>query len=148
MPDSNDWEVQSSFTVRSYELDSYAHLNNGVYLSWYEQGRLDYLRALGFSYDGFADRSEWFVVGRTEVVFKRALHEAETVDLLSSVESLGRSSVKFRQVMRLVEASPAEHGAGPLVSQSNTVMVFSDQSQSIPIPGDFRTAVESANRPR
>ena len=48
--------VRSAFRVRSYEADSYAHLNNGVYLSWLEQGRLDWLLSLGFSYDGFAER--------------------------------------------------------------------------------------------
>ena len=78
-------ETRSLFTVRSYEIDSYAHLNNGVYVSWFEQGRLDYLRSLGFSYDGFAEREQWFVVGRTEVVFRRALNEDDSVELTSRV---------------------------------------------------------------
>ena len=132
-----DHSTRSTFTVRSYEVDSYAHLNNGVYLSWYEQGRQDYLKSLGFSYDGFAQRKEWFVVGRTEVVFRKALHEGEQVELTSSIEEMGRSSVRFLQEMHLV-------GDSKLVSQSRTIMVFSDDGGSIPIPDDFRSAVQAS----
>ncbi len=128
-------ETRSIFTVRSYEIDSYSHLNNGVYVSWYEQGRQDYLRSLGFTYDGFAERREWFVVGRTEVVFKAAIHEGETVELVSRVEELGRTSVRFHQEMFRDGAS---------VSTAHTVMVFSADGASIPIPADFRAAVEGA----
>jgi acyl-CoA thioester hydrolase len=131
-----DHEIRSTFTVRSYEVDSYAHLNNGVYLSWYEQGRLDYLKSLGFSYDGFAEREEWFVVGRTEVVFRKALHEGENVELISRIEELGRSSVRFLQEMR-------REGEPEFASQSRTIMVFSNAGGSIPIPDDFRSIVEA-----
>ena len=62
------------FAARSYEMDSYRHLNNGVYLGWFEQARLEYLQSLGFSYDGFADREQWIVVARTEVDFRVPLH--------------------------------------------------------------------------
>jgi acyl-CoA thioester hydrolase len=129
--------TRSTFTVRSYEVDSYAHLNNGVYLSWYEQGRQDYLKSLGFSYDGFARRKQWFVVGRTEVVFRKALLEGETVELTSSIKEMGRSSVRFLQEMHRV-------GEPAVVSQSSTTMVFSNDGGSIPIPDDFRSAVEAS----
>lgn len=130
-----DHETLSTFTVRSYEVDSYGHLNNGVYLSWYEQGRQEFLKSLGFSYDGFAQRKQWFVVGRTEVVFRKALHEGETVELVSRVEGLGNSSVRFHQEMRRI-------GEPEIASQSRTIMVFSNDGGSIPIPDDFRVAAQ------
>ena len=127
--------VSSRFTVRSYESDSYSHLNNGVYLGWFEQGRLDWLESLGFSYDGFAEREEWFVVGRTEVDFRAALHVGQSVDLETGVERLGTSSVTFRQRMLR---------DGSCVCEGRTVMVFTDQQRSIPIPDDVRAAFEGA----
>lgn len=136
--------VSSRFTVRSYEVDSYAHLNNGAYVNWFEQGRLDWLLSLGFSYDGLAARQQWFVVGRTEVDFRRPLVTGEAVELTTELLALGRSSVRYRQVMRLLEA---DGSPGPLAAEALTVMVFSGEGGgSIPIPDDFRRASE-AGRP-
>jgi|SRR6185295_14365396 len=125
----------SRFSARSYELDSYRHLNNGVYLGWFEQARLDYLQSLGFSYDGFADREQWLVVARTEVDFRVPLHLGDAVGIETVVEALGRSSVRFRQHMRR-EAPPV------LAAEAVSVMVFSGpDGRSVPVPDDFRVAV-------
>jgi len=125
----------SRFSARSYELDSYRHLNNGVYLGWFEQARLDYLQSLGFSYDGFADREQWLVVARTEVDFRVPLHLGDAVGIETVVEALGRSSVRFRQHMRR-EATPV------LAAEAVSVMVFSGpDGRSVPVPDDFRAAV-------
>ena len=136
---------RARFSVRSYELDSYRHLNNGVYVSWLEQGRLLYLQSLGFSYDGFADRREWIVVARTEVDFRLALVLGDEVELETWVCGLGRSSLRFRHAMRRLDAGRP----GALACEALTVMVFSGEGgRSIPIPGDFRAAVgETGERP-
>ena len=128
----------SRFEARSYEIDSYRHLNNGVYLAWFEHARLQYLQSLGFSYDGFADRRQWIVVARTEVDFRAPLHVGDVMDLDTQVVALGRSSVRFRQVLRRAA------GGGP-AAEALTVMVFSGpDGGSVPIPEDFRAAVGPA----
>lgn len=129
---------KSRFRTRSYELDSYRHQNNGVYLSWLEQARLEWLQSLGFSYDGFADRQQWIVVARTEVDFRAPLHLGDEVELSTEVVALGRSSVRFRQRMhRLRDGAPEPDAA----CESLTVMVFSGaDGRSIPVPEDFRAA--------
>jgi len=131
----------SRFEARSYEIDSYRHLNNGVYLAWFEHARLQFLQSLGFSYDLFADRQQWIVVARTEVDFRAPLHAGDVVELSTEVIALGRSSVRFRQAMRpLRDGAPQEAAA----CEALTVMVFSGQSgRSIPIPDDFRAALGS-----
>ena len=139
----------SRFAPRSYELDSYRHLNNGVYVGWFEQGRLEYLQSLGFSYDGFADRRQWIVVARTEVDFRLPLHLGDAVELQTRIEAFGRSSVRFHQrLLRVGDAGPAigappESAAPPApAAEALTVMVFSGpDGRSIPVPEDFRLAV-------
>ena len=126
------------FRPRSYELDSYRHLNNGVYLGWFEQGRLDWLRSLGFSYDGFADRKQWMVVARTEVDFRSAVHLDDEIELSTEIVAMGKSSVRFRQQMRRLSEGRAEEAP---VCEALTVMVFSADGHSIPIPDDFRAGV-------
>ena len=127
---------RSRFRVRSYELDSYRHVNNGVYLAWFEQARLEWLQSLGFSYDGFADRHQWFVVARAEVDFRSALHLNDEVDVSTEVIALGKSSVRFRQrMLRLRDGKPEAEAA----CEALTIMVFSGgDGHSIPIPEDFR----------
>jgi YbgC/YbaW family acyl-CoA thioester hydrolase len=39
---------KSYFRVRGYELDSYGHVNNAVYLHYYEQARWEMMKDLGF----------------------------------------------------------------------------------------------------
>jgi len=137
-------EIHSDFTVRSYEVDSYAHLNNSVYVSWFEQGRLLWLRSRGFTYDSLAARKQSMVVARTEVNFRRPLVEGDRIDLTTRIVSLGRSSVHWLQVMRRLGAD-AEVAApeAPVVTEASTVMVFSGQDgRAIPIPEDFRAVVE------
>jgi acyl-CoA thioester hydrolase len=125
---------RSHFSSRSYEMDSYRHLNNGVYVSWYEQARLEYLQSLGFSYDGFADREQYIVVVRTEVDFRLPVLAGEALEIETTVESFGRTSLRWRQVMR--------RGPDEVVSEARTVMVFADgDNRPIAIPQDFRDAV-------
>lgn len=137
-------EIHSDFSVRSYEVDSYAHLNNSVYVSWFEQGRLLWLRSRGFTYDSLAARKQWMVVARTEVNFRRPLVEGDRVDLTTRIVSLGRSSVNWLQVMRRMDThSEVAAIEAPVVTEASTVMVFSGQDgSSIPIPEDFRAVVE------
>jgi len=129
----------SRFRARSYELDSYRHLNNGVYVNWFEQARFEWLQSLGFSYDSFADRQEWIVVARTEVDFRAPLRQDDEVALETHVARFGRTSVTFRQRMRrVVDGQPTQ----ALVCEALTIMVFTGPGGgSIPIPNDFREAV-------
>ena len=141
-------ETCSEFTVRSYEIDSYAHLNNGVYIAWFEHGRQLWLKTKGFTYDSLAARKQWFVVARTEVDFRLPLSEGQTAELTTIIESLGRSSVRWKQTLRLAAKAPAAGDPAAVtdqavVAEALTVMVFSGEGRgSIPIPGDFRAAVE------
>lgn len=152
--------ILSCFAVRSYEVDSYSHLNNGVYLGWFEQGRLDWLLSHGFSYDGFAARREWMVVARTEVDFRAPLVATDRARMTTEVAALGRSSVRFRQRLQRWEGGPLrlephrlasgeKPPEGRLCAEALTIMVFSgEMGRSIPIPADFRAAAESAELPR
>jgi len=138
------------FAVRSYEVDSYRHLNNAVYVSWLEHARLLYLQSLGFSYDGFADRQQWLVVARTEVDFRAPLHVGDEVESRTWIEALGRSSLRFRHVLRRVPAGAAVPGSavGEPVCTALTVMAFSGpDGRSRPIPEDVRAAVGPPGNP-
>ena len=49
-----------SLTVRGYELDSYGHVNNAVYLQYFEQARWEYMKQQGLL--DMINRHELFLV--------------------------------------------------------------------------------------
>ena len=46
--------LSATVRVRTYELDSFGHVNNSVYLNYFEEARAEYLLQLGVSFDDFA----------------------------------------------------------------------------------------------
>jgi YbgC/YbaW family acyl-CoA thioester hydrolase len=58
------------FSVRGYELDSYNHVNNAVYLNYFEQARWEIFQQLGLlSY--FKDKNLFLVVTEIQVRYSR-----------------------------------------------------------------------------
>ena len=45
----------ATHTVRTYECDSYGHVNNAVYLNYLEYARREFLVAAGFDYKGLIE---------------------------------------------------------------------------------------------
>jgi YbgC/YbaW family acyl-CoA thioester hydrolase len=68
-----------STTVRGYELDSYNHLNNAVYLNYLEQARWEIFKELDI-FDYFKENN--FLLVTTEINIKY-LREAKLFDELS-----------------------------------------------------------------
>ena len=61
---------QTQITVRGYELDSYGHVNNAVYLQYFEQARWEVMRELNIL-DYFSDNGLLLVVTESDVRYKR-----------------------------------------------------------------------------
>ena len=53
-------KITITFTARGYELDSYNHINNAVYLNYFEHARWEYFRELGLY--GFLKEDDNFPV--------------------------------------------------------------------------------------
>ncbi len=59
-----------TLTVRSYEMDSFGHVNNAIYFNYLEYARCEYMRQQGL---GFADFHKWGTypyVTRSEIEYK------------------------------------------------------------------------------
>ncbi|GHU44445.1 thioesterase [Spirochaetia bacterium] len=57
--------------VRTYECDSYGHVNNANYLNFLEVGRFEYLRQVGFDYKELLVDGYGIFVARIEIDYKR-----------------------------------------------------------------------------
>jgi len=56
--------------VRSYECDSYGHVNNANYLNYLEYGRMEYLHAIGFDYNGLVKAGFYLYVTHIDIYYK------------------------------------------------------------------------------
>ena len=71
---------ECTLTVRSYECDSYNHVNNANYLNYLEYARYEYLRTIGFDYPAAVKAGYGVFIARVEIDYKRP---AQTDDILT-----------------------------------------------------------------
>ena len=57
--------------VRTYECDSYGHVNNANYLNYLEYARFEFLRDINFDYPGMIKAGYGVYVARVEIDYKR-----------------------------------------------------------------------------
>lgn len=62
--------LYSERIVRSYELDSFGHVNNAVYLQYFEGARNDYMLQRGIAFQDFKDWGIFPVLYRSELNYK------------------------------------------------------------------------------
>jgi len=64
-------KTECSLKVRSYECDSYNHVNNANYLNYLEYARWEFLKDIGFDYEKAFKSGYGTYVTRIEINYKR-----------------------------------------------------------------------------
>ena len=62
---------ECSLQVRTYECDSYGHVNNANYLNYLEYARYELLKDVGFDYTKAIDAGYGVFIARIEIDYKR-----------------------------------------------------------------------------
>ena len=60
-----------SLTVRTYECDSYGHVNNAIYLNYLEYARNELLKDVGFDYPAVIKAGYGVYVARIEIDYRK-----------------------------------------------------------------------------
>jgi len=118
----------TEFTVRGYELDSYGHVNNAVFLQYLEQARWEFTRDRGILGE-FCARELFLVVVETHI---RYMQEAKLFDRLS-VETSCQESAPFlvfhQRILNRTSRKPAARAT------VKTIFINRDREpQDIPDP--------------
>ena len=72
-----------SLKVRTYECDSYGHVNNANYLNYLEFARYEFLRDVGFDYPAMIDAGYGVYVARIEIDYKKSARTDDELVLKS-----------------------------------------------------------------
>ncbi len=119
--------------VRFRDLDAMGHVNNAVYLSYLEMGRVAYYKAL----TGAADPQNFnFILAHAEIDFRSPIHLNEEILVGVSIVHIGRKSFHFAYEIR-------EAKTGRLVAEARSVQAMYDyqRNTTMLIPDEFRRLI-------
>lgn len=64
---SDLYPFAATMRVRTYELDSFGHVNNAVYLQYMEEARSEFLKQMGLSFQDFGRHGVQLVIAEAHV---------------------------------------------------------------------------------
>ena len=120
---------------RFRDTDAMGHLNNAVYVTYFEVARGEYWRALTRDTDY---RKVPFILAHTTIDFRSPAFVHEVLDVGIRVSRLGTKS--FDCAYRIVE-----QGSRRLVCEGRSVQVIFDYARNVscPLPDALRAAVRA-----
>ncbi|HSM59184.1 MAG TPA: thioesterase family protein [Longimicrobiales bacterium] len=127
---------ETPVTVRSYELDSFGHVNHAVFLNYFELGRFEALREGGFPYQRIVERGWGVYVVRIEVDY---LAEARLDDRLlvrTWLEGYRRSSTILGQ-----EIVPLDDAGRTLARARVTAVWVGADRRPMKVPDEVHAAL-------
>jgi acyl-CoA thioester hydrolase len=121
-PRLDDFPYRLTDNVRYADLDPNQHVNNAVYASYFETGRVTLVkdRSYGLMPPGLG----WIMV-RLDIHFRAELRWPNRIELGLGVAKLGRTSVTFDQVV---------FSQGTCVASARSVSVLIDETTRKPTP--------------
>ena len=118
-----------SFEVRGYELDSFGHVNNAVYLRYLEHARWKMLQEEGITLQKMNEWKRWPVISRVEIEYKRPLFMGEIIEIETHLVAHMKASFTIEQ--RITRA-------GALVSEAHLKSVIIDETgRPVGLPSEF-----------
>jgi acyl-CoA thioester hydrolase len=124
--------------VRFNEVDMIGVCNNAVFVSFFEQSRLEYVKEAGLLPPGglFSDGFNFFMV-RNEINYRTHAHYDEELHIYTRISYIGNSSYGFEHI--IIKAATGEvvvDGSG-VVAQVDKIT-----GKSFPLSEDFVRKIE------
>ncbi len=117
--------------VRFGDLDAMRHLNNVVFLRYYESARIDYIRSLSPQHDPSTEGAFGLIFAECHINYRAPVHYDEEVEVHCSVADVRRSSFRVPFEMKVGDRLCAE-GYGVLVGFDYAAQ------RAMPLPEDLR----------
>lgn len=136
-----DYKYQSEIVIRFSDIDARGHVNNAVYLTYFEVARFNYWREV----------AKWnlkeigIVIGRSEINYLRPVTIDDKLICYVRVTRIGNSSFDMMHVLTKTTEKGQE-----ICTTCKTVCISYDYSvnKSIPIPKEGRKHMIDFDEPR
>jgi acyl-CoA thioester hydrolase len=115
--------------VRTYECDSYNHVNNAVYLHYLETARYEFLKDIGFNYPALIEKGYGIYVARVEIDYKKPALADEEITIESYPVKRGSVSGVIEQIIKRGE---------DVIAKANVTWAFIGKNGApVKIPPEF-----------
>lgn len=123
------WVLGLADFVKYSELDTYNHVNNKVYHTWFENARVLYLENTGIKFS--LDSKIKPVVRSANIIYDAPMFNAEDYITLARVSRLGRTSF-------VMDYAVWCDGTIRITGDTTLVMVNDAATETRPVPDDLR----------
>ena len=126
-----DLELVSYHTVSSYELDSFGHVNNAVFLNYLEKARCDFMELKGMDFSDFFRWKRFPLVTKARLEFKRPALAGDRLKITGWISAHTQASFTLQyEIINQV--------TGHLILTGETLLVFvNDRNRPSRIPEEF-----------
>jgi acyl-CoA thioester hydrolase len=128
MPEKlSDYKYKTPISIRFSDIDAVGHVNNAIYLTYFEVGRFGYWREV----TNWNLRENGVIVGRSEVNYLKPITLEDEIFCYVRVSRIGNSSFDVMHV--LVRTTP---NGEEICTTGKTVCISYDYktNKSVPIP--------------
>ena len=129
-----DFKAKLPIQIRFNDIDALGHINNNIYLSFFDLGKVDYFDRMRGSSVSWTEGT--IVLAHLEMDFLSPTFYREKVAVESKVVRVGNKSGEFHQ--RLINL---QTGEVKCVCQSVFVFIDSESQKPAPIPHVWREAI-------
>ena len=98
-------KVTTEIEVRSYELDSYNHVNNAVYQNYLEHARMDFLHKIGFRYNDCYNEGYLLFVTHIDIRYKAPATLGDIIYVESYPTLLKTVHGAFHQIIKKADGT-------------------------------------------
>ena len=126
-------EVQTTrIRVRSYELDSFGHVNNAIFLNYLEYAREEFLQQKGLSFKSFNGWQAFPYVIKINIEYKSAAKSGDLLEIRGTIPQWTRTSFTMRKEIFNLSNNR-------IAAKAEVVLVFvNEKERPVAIPPVFR----------
>lgn len=128
---------ESTFKIRSFQTDSFGHVNNARYLELLEEARWQFAEHHGLV-DLLKEENLGFIIMEMNLRFRLPVLEGDTIQVSTSLVTLGSDIGEVEQLI-------VKKSGGKLAAKSMFTFVLIDRNSgtSVPIAGKIRSLLLS-----
>jgi acyl-CoA thioester hydrolase len=140
MSTSERWPITVDWPVAWGEMDTLGHVNNTVYLRWFETARIAYFDALGLT-EGMHGSGVGPILARQTIDYRKPVKYPDRVRIETRVSSTGTTSFTLR--FRIVSEKLG------VVAEGDGVCVMFDyvKNTKVVLGDELRAAIDALERP-
>ncbi len=132
LPRLEQFPARTGDVIRFADLDPQGHVNNTVFATFFETGRVMFLREPG---NALSPPGTTSVLARLDINFLREMHWPGSVEIGTGIAEIGRSSFTFLQAV-------FHEGECAGTGRATMVMIDATTRKARPLPDDVRARLE------